>query len=630
MQSGPPHPSGQWMQDQASAQAERERLLEERLQRANAEISTHLQRIDFLLQWPPVGAEPFDWSRIYRTTLPPPFLTAFPRWQAMEPPWPKRPDLHPVGNARSLRSARRSRARYLDDIRALDVYVGRVKARYESGRREYEAMESDLQAYARDVASLAEVDRQFNKQAYELADANAQGDPEGVEVFLRLRASGLPWPLGGRLPFEWIEYEAGSKTVVLTAAVPGEDWLPDAKQFKRDRSGVISPVDFSPGERSRVLERLTACAVLRMAREMFALDRHGNVEHVAVNGIQNWFNPATGRDESRVVSRLELGRDDLTALDFNRLDPVACVRANGELRFDSPVRPRKLRPDRAITAPSDPPPVRPIRHNHDGEILAAEYMRWLGFADAQELPIGPDGGVDVRSEAAVAQVKMQATPVGRPELQKLYGVAQAEGQKLPVFFSQQGYGGQAREFADQVGMRLFTFSYNDGVAAENEAAHELVGRRDTGGSDDAPVRRFEWLEQQLYMPCTDTATGDAPPPDVHALRQSLDERRDAELEWSSSTRAALVKAVEVIDLRWGAQLGPTESIPGPQAASMTTGVGTEDERSSTSVGMPAGNTPRPTAQWAADPYGRHELRWFDGIRWTEHAADGGAVVVDPI
>jgi hypothetical protein len=36
------------------------------------------------------------------------------------------------------------------------------------------------------------------------------------------------------------------------------------------------------------------------------------------------------------------------------------------------------------------------------------------------------------------------------------------------------------------------------------------------------------------------------------------------------------------------------------------------------------------AQWAPDPSGRHELRWWDGRGWSEHVADGGARGVDPL
>ena len=38
---------------------------------------------------------------------------------------------------------------------------------------------------------------------------------------------------------------------------------------------------------------------------------------------------------------------------------------------------------------------------------------------------------------------------------------------------------------------------------------------------------------------------------------------------------------------------------------------------------------RPPA-WHADPTGRHQLRYWDGSRWTSHVSDGGAQATDPV
>jgi len=35
-------------------------------------------------------------------------------------------------------------------------------------------------------------------------------------------------------------------------------------------------------------------------------------------------------------------------------------------------------------------------------------------------------------------------------------------------------------------------------------------------------------------------------------------------------------------------------------------------------------------QWARDPYGRHELRYFDGSRWTAQVSDNGVTSVDDV
>lgn len=38
----------------------------------------------------------------------------------------------------------------------------------------------------------------------------------------------------------------------------------------------------------------------------------------------------------------------------------------------------------------------------------------------------------------------------------------------------------------------------------------------------------------------------------------------------------------------------------------------------------------PLGQWASDPYLRHEMRYWDGRRWTEHVADHGVQTIDPL
>jgi hypothetical protein len=37
-----------------------------------------------------------------------------------------------------------------------------------------------------------------------------------------------------------------------------------------------------------------------------------------------------------------------------------------------------------------------------------------------------------------------------------------------------------------------------------------------------------------------------------------------------------------------------------------------------------------TGEWRADPFGRHEYRYWDGTTWTEHVSDQGAVNADPV
>ncbi len=100
-------------------------------------------------------------------------------------------------------------------------------------------------------------------------------------------------------------------------------------------------------------------------------------------------------------------------------------------------------------------------------------MRHLGFGDARCTGAGTDGGVDVRSHEAVAQVKAQLTPVGRPELQALYGVARSEGRR-PLFFSLMSYTAAALTWADEVGMALFRFDHAGLIEPVTLAAAALL------------------------------------------------------------------------------------------------------------------------------------------------------------
>lgn len=141
--------------------------------------------------------------------------------------------------------------------------------------------------------------------------------------------------------------------------------------------------------------------------------------------------------------------------------------------------------DRALTKNA-------TQQGYHAEVLAAAYMRWLGYADAKA-NTGPtdmsDGGVDVRSSGALAQVKCMFTSggiVGRTALAQLAGDALAQpggrGKRLLFFAgSTNGYTPEAKAYAENVAlvypMALFTFDRLSCVAPANDAARGLVAIR---------------------------------------------------------------------------------------------------------------------------------------------------------
>ncbi|WP_216587458.1 restriction endonuclease [Streptomyces brasiliscabiei] len=151
--------------------------------------------------------------------------------------------------------------------------------------------------------------------------------------------------------------------------------------------------------------------------------------------------------------------------------------------LETAVAARELAADsgrRGPVVPTGRPPERLIREARDAELIAAEWMRYLGFTDAVATPVGADGGVDVVSARAVAQVKLEGKPMGRPTVQQLHGVA-AQERKTGVFFSAAGYTPQARTWAQTSGTLLFRFDRQGAVEAVNAVAHEVLAKADGRG-----------------------------------------------------------------------------------------------------------------------------------------------------
>ncbi len=109
----------------------------------------------------------------------------------------------------------------------------------------------------------------------------------------------------------------------------------------------------------------------------------------------------------------------------------------------------------------------------DAEHAAAGWLRPRGFLDARVTECGADEGVDVRSRRAIAQVKFQSAPVGRPALQQLVGARARRSDVELVFYSRSGYSKQAIEYASLMNIALFTYAASGKVAPVNSAARVL-------------------------------------------------------------------------------------------------------------------------------------------------------------
>lgn len=132
----------------------------------------------------------------------------------------------------------------------------------------------------------------------------------------------------------------------------------------------------------------------------------------------------------------------------------------------------RIPPPPAVTSPVEPPLTW-----QEADQRALQHMKEvLEFADATLHDPGPDGGVDVSSKNAAAQVKYHINKVGFPYVAQIKGVAVTSG-RIPVFYSRAGYIASAFTFASKSGVALFAWQDGGSPAPCNAAASALLRKR---------------------------------------------------------------------------------------------------------------------------------------------------------
>ncbi|MGV9289146.1 restriction endonuclease [Streptomyces sp. NPDC003719] len=130
--------------------------------------------------------------------------------------------------------------------------------------------------------------------------------------------------------------------------------------------------------------------------------------------------------------------------------------------------------DTQVVRGPKPPARRQIQSWQEAEHNAAAWMRHWGYEDARAQPGGSDGGVDVRSRRALGQVKYQASAVGRPELQRLFGARGRDLDKDLLFFTGSSYAATAIEYAAENGVALFVYGLDGTMTAVNAPARRIA------------------------------------------------------------------------------------------------------------------------------------------------------------
>ena len=76
--------------------------------------------------------------------------------------------------------------------------------------------------------------------------------------------------------------------------------------------------------------------------------------------------------------------------------------------------------------------------------------------------------------------------------------------------------------------------------------------------------------------------------------------------------------------------GTSSSFTGPGRRGPGSGEASADPRSTASTGSASTGSSGTAPGWFADPFVKHDQRYWSGTEWTEHVTDGGVPGTDPL
>ncbi|MFF2779010.1 restriction endonuclease [Streptomyces sp. NPDC058052] len=397
----------------------------------------------------------------------------------------------PLPDQRAYHGRGGGRARFEQDWYAAQAAEARRQESLAAYRREYDAWAA---------ARIAEI-REHNRGVAGTADALSAGEPETVvEYFSAVLFASGAWPEG--FPREVsAAYDRAGRGFVLDWDLPGFEVVPEAKGVKYLPSTDQEKEVPRPVTQRRALYRtVLAQSVLLAVRELFAADRFGALESVALNGYVSGVDPSTGLGSRVCVASVMVARRDFDRLNLGLVAAVECLtgalggRLSGkpeERVAVVPLRaPDQVGSDVVVQGDGEEPDLLsmdPIAF----EGLVAELFRARGL-QAVTTRRSNDGGVDVEAldpdpisgGSIVVQVKRYRNTVPPSAVRDLFGTVQGAGANKGVLVTTSKFGPGSYAFAD--GKPLTLISGTELV--ELLRRHGLRGRLGAGGPAPGPVR----------------------------------------------------------------------------------------------------------------------------------------------
>jgi restriction system protein len=212
----------------------------------------------------------------------------------------------------------------------------RYLARFEAGRREYDAAVQAHQLHETERLSQLEQGRAEHQRTVEaievrlarqhaeveaLRAAFAAGEPGAVVEYFALVLERSHYPEGFPQGFR-LAYIPESRQLVVQYGLPGFGVVPAVGEYRYVRSGdKITQKACPVPERQDRYKRVVAAVTVRTLHEVFEADRSEIAETIVFNGHVDTINEATGKQEYPCLVTLMTTRQSFMDRDFARIDP---------------------------------------------------------------------------------------------------------------------------------------------------------------------------------------------------------------------------------------------------------------------------------------------------------------------
>lgn len=369
--------------------------------------------------------------------------------------------------------------RYEERVNAANEDFSEAMARHEEAERRRVAALAQLQAAHLTACENAKRNAaEKNAEVDAFAAAYEAHERDAVIDYFSLVLGGDAMPDG--IPSELrITYVAESRQLVVERQLPTAQAVPPQSGYRYvKKSDQLEPMKRRPAEVRSSYGDLIAQIALRTLWTISQADVAGAVSVIVLNGYVDTIDPATGNRVKPMLISVSATKEDLSAIAFDRVEPVACLRNLKALVSRNAHELEPIRPlvnfdmaDHRFVDKSDVLSDLDTRPNlaelspSEFESLMTNLFDKMGL-ETRLTQASRDGGVDcvawdmrpIIGGKVIVQAKRYKNTVGVSAVRDLYGTMMNEGAAKGILVTTSGYGQSAYEFAKNKPIELVTGS----------------------------------------------------------------------------------------------------------------------------------------------------------------------------